>query len=110
MDIRTKYSNTPFKVENFNLNNIAMRVRAYRSWYTRLWQGDVTQRWVPNVLSAVLCVASACGVTFVPESFQKALEDTFAEKSPKWVGISKMTASLTSFFYFYSTFQLFLGS
>lgn len=81
--VSTKYPRTLSKVKNAYLNSITMFESAYCSWYTRHWQGDVTQRWVPNVLSAVLCITCASGVKFLPETFQKPLEDTFAEKSPK---------------------------
>lgn len=45
--------------------------------------GDATLPWVPNVLAAVLAVISACLVVFLPESFQKVLEDTFTKEEKR---------------------------
>ncbi|CAN7977654.1 unnamed protein product [Ixodes persulcatus] len=45
--------------------------------------GDATLPWVPNVLAAVLAVVSACLVVFLPESFQKVLEDTFTKEEKR---------------------------
>lgn len=81
--VNTKYSSSFSNVDNVYLNEITRYDRAYCSWYTRHWQGDVTQRWVPNVLFAVLCIVCASGVYFLPETFQKALEDTFSEKTSR---------------------------
>ncbi|EEC04814.1 sugar transporter, putative [Ixodes scapularis] len=45
--------------------------------------GDATLPWVPNVLAAVLALISACLVVFLPESFQKVLEDTFTKEDKR---------------------------
>ncbi|KAM7300553.1 uncharacterized protein ISCGN_016165 [Ixodes scapularis] len=45
--------------------------------------GDATLPWVPNVVAAVLALISACLVVFLPESFQKVLEDTFTKEDKR---------------------------
>lgn len=42
--------------------------------------GHATQPWVPNVVAAALCVAGAISALFLPESFEKTLEDGFAKQ------------------------------
>ncbi|XP_037576131.1 solute carrier family 22 member 4 [Dermacentor silvarum] len=66
--------------------------------------GEATQPWVPNVVSAGLCIAGAGASWLLPESFQKTLEDGFskddaavneaaatASSDPKQVYVLEMT-------------------
>lgn len=43
--------------------------------------GQATQLWVPNVLAASLCLTGATAALFLPESFQKTLEDGFVKQN-----------------------------